>query len=119
MQILRTWALVAGAAASLGAQRENVRLDRDVIFLAEAGEEGTTRVGILYMANDHFPAIDAEYCLAEGGNVTRVGGSVKYASVETTEKIRRWTLPGPRATCARLPHPRASSRRSSGPSRRT
>jgi hypothetical protein len=27
-------------------KRLNVPLDRDVIFLAEAGEEGTTRVGI-------------------------------------------------------------------------
>jgi acetylornithine deacetylase/succinyl-diaminopimelate desuccinylase-like protein len=66
-----------------------VPLDRDVIFLAEAGEEGTTRVGILFMANQHFDAIDAEYCLAEGGGVTRVGGAVKYASVATTEKIPR------------------------------
>ena len=70
-------------------KREKVALDRDVIFLAEAGEEGTTRVGIQFMANQHFAAIDAEYCLAEGGGVTRVGGAVKYASVATTEKIPR------------------------------
>jgi acetylornithine deacetylase/succinyl-diaminopimelate desuccinylase-like protein len=67
----------------------NVPLDRDVIFLAEAGEEGTTRVGIQLMAREHFPKIDAEYCLAEGGGVTRVGGKVKYASVQTLEKIPR------------------------------
>jgi acetylornithine deacetylase/succinyl-diaminopimelate desuccinylase-like protein len=70
-------------------KREKVTLDRDVIFLAEAGEEGTTRVGILFMANQNFAAIDAEYCLAEGGGVTRVGGAVKFASVATTEKIPR------------------------------
>ncbi len=81
--------VAVGLMTMLRLKRENVRLDRDVIFLAEAGEEGTTRVGILHMANDHFPAIDAEYCLAEGGGVTRVGGRVKYASVETTEKIPR------------------------------
>ena len=50
-------------------KRLNVPLDRDVIFLAEAGEEGTTRVGIQFMANQHFPQIDAEYCFAEGGSV--------------------------------------------------
>ncbi len=32
-------------------KRMNVPLDRDVIFLAEAGEEGTTRVGIQFMVN--------------------------------------------------------------------
>jgi acetylornithine deacetylase/succinyl-diaminopimelate desuccinylase-like protein len=70
-------------------KRQNVRLDRDVIFLAESGEEGSTRVGIQFMVNQHFPAIEAEYCLAEGGNVTRVGGRVKFASVQTLEKIPR------------------------------
>src|SRR5512139_355265 len=81
--------VAAGLMTMLRLKREKVALDRDVIFLAEAGEEGTTRVGILHMANDHFDAIDAEYCLAEGGGVTRVGGAVKYASVATTEKIPR------------------------------
>src|SRR6187455_2892518 len=41
-------------------KRLNVPLDRDVIFLAEAGEEGTTRIGIQFMVNEHFDAIDAE-----------------------------------------------------------
>ena len=81
--------VAAGLMTMLRLKREKVALDRDVIFLAEAGEEGTTRVGIQFMANEHFDAIDAEYCLAEGGGVTRVGGAVKYASVATTEKIPR------------------------------
>jgi len=70
-------------------KRANVPLDRDVIFLAESGEEGTTRVGIELMVNQHFPAIDAEYCYAEGGGVTREAGRVRYASVQSTEKIPR------------------------------
>ncbi len=70
-------------------KRQGVTLDRDVIFLAESGEEGSTRVGIQYMVNQQFPTIDAEYCLAEGGGVTRGGGAVRYASVATTEKIPR------------------------------
>jgi acetylornithine deacetylase/succinyl-diaminopimelate desuccinylase-like protein len=41
------------------------------------------------MVNQHYDKIDAEYCYAEGGNVTRVGGKVKYASVQTVEKIPR------------------------------
>ena len=48
-------------------KRSTVPLARDVIFLAEAGEEGTTRVGIQFMVKQHFAEIEAEYCLAEGG----------------------------------------------------
>jgi acetylornithine deacetylase/succinyl-diaminopimelate desuccinylase-like protein len=81
--------VAAGLMMMLMLKRMNVPLDRDVIFLAEAGEEGSTRVGIQFMVREHFPAIDAEYCLAEGGGVTRVGGKVKYASVQAVEKIPR------------------------------
>jgi acetylornithine deacetylase/succinyl-diaminopimelate desuccinylase-like protein len=41
------------------------------------------------MVREHFPRIDAEFCLAEGGGVTRQGGQVKYASVQALEKIPR------------------------------
>lgn len=81
--------LAAGLMLMLLLKRQQIALDRDVIFLAEAGEEGSTRVGIQYMVNQHYPAIEAEYCLAEGGNVTRVGGQVRFAAVATTEKIPR------------------------------
>ncbi len=81
--------VTAGLMTMLLLKRLNVPLDRDVIFLAESGEEGSSGVGIQYMVNQHFPAIDAEYCLAEGGNVTRIGGQVKFASVQTLEKIPR------------------------------
>jgi len=70
-------------------QRTRTALDRDVIFLAESGEEGSTRVGIQYMVNEHFPLIEAEFCLAEGGSLTREGGRVRYASIQTEEKIPR------------------------------
>ncbi|HEY7286978.1 MAG TPA: M20/M25/M40 family metallo-hydrolase [Vicinamibacterales bacterium] len=70
-------------------KRRAVPLDRDVIFLAESGEEGNSRVGIGYMVAQHFPEIDAEYCLAEGGSITRIGGEVKYARVQTLEKVPR------------------------------
>lgn len=81
--------VVAGLMTMLMLKRQGVALDRDVIFLAEAGEEGTTRVGIQFMTDRHFDAIDAEYCFAEGGGVTRSGGQVKFASVQTLEKIPR------------------------------
>ena len=81
--------VVASLMAMLLLKRLNLLLDRDVIFLAEAGEEGSTRVGIRYMTQEHFPSIEAEYCLAEGGGVSRSGGTVKFASVQTLEKTPR------------------------------
>jgi len=81
--------VVAGLMTLLTLKRLNVPLDRDVIFLVEAGEEGSTGVGIGYVVNEHYPAIDAEYCLAEGGNVTRTGGAVRYAAIQAQEKVSR------------------------------
>ncbi|MBL9201218.1 MAG: M20/M25/M40 family metallo-hydrolase [Opitutaceae bacterium] len=68
-------------------KRNKVPLDRDVIFLAEAGEEGAVEFGIEFMVQNHFAEIEAEFCIAEGGRVIRKGGQVQYASVQTTEKI--------------------------------
>ena len=81
--------VVAGLMLLLELKRLDVPLDRDVIFLAESGEEGTTGVGIDFMTTQHAADIRAEYCFAEGGNVTRVGGKVKFASVQAAEKVPR------------------------------
>jgi acetylornithine deacetylase/succinyl-diaminopimelate desuccinylase-like protein len=81
--------LTAGLMTMLLLKRMHVPLDRDVIFLAEAGEEGSSNFGIQFMVKEHFAEIDAEYCLAEAGGVTRIGGAAKFATVETLEKIPR------------------------------
>jgi len=81
--------VAANVMTMLMLKRMNVKLDRDVILLIEAGEEGTSRLGIQFMANQHFADIDAEFCYAEGGGVTRSNGEAKYARVQTVEKIPR------------------------------
>lgn len=81
--------VTASLMVMLMLKRLNVPLDRDVIFLAEGGEEGTTRIGIQFMVDRHFSAIDAEFCLAEGGGLRRDGGVVRVANVQTVEKIPR------------------------------
>lgn len=68
-------------------KRSGVPLDRDVIFLAESGEEGATRVGIKFMVEEHWDEIAAEYCLAEGGSVSLDQGSLISMNVATTEKV--------------------------------
>jgi acetylornithine deacetylase/succinyl-diaminopimelate desuccinylase-like protein len=77
----------AGLMVMLLLKRMNAQLDRDVIFLAEAGEEASTQFGIAFMVEKHWPEIDAEFCFAEGGGVTRTGGKVRFATVQTSEKI--------------------------------
>jgi acetylornithine deacetylase/succinyl-diaminopimelate desuccinylase-like protein len=69
--------------------RLKVPLDRDVIFLAEAGEEGTSEVGIDFMVEQHWDKIECEYALNEGGTIYTVEGKVKYVGVSTTEKVPR------------------------------
>lgn len=81
--------LVAGLMLVLTLTRNNTPLDRDVIFLAESGEEGAPEVGAQFMIDNHLDAINAEFCLAEGGGVVRTGGQVRRANVGTTEKEPR------------------------------
>src|SRR6266851_9870444 len=69
--------------------RLKVPLDRDVILLAEAGEEGTTQFGIDFMVEKHWDAIACEYALNEGGDVPEENGKVQYVAVSTTQKVPR------------------------------
>ena len=70
-------------------KRQHVRLDRDVILLAESGEEGASNLGIGYMMAEHYAEIDAEFRIAEGGDTIRERGEVRYATVQVTEKVVR------------------------------
>jgi acetylornithine deacetylase/succinyl-diaminopimelate desuccinylase-like protein len=81
--------VTAGLMLMLILKRTGVSLDRDVIFMAEAGEEGAPEFGAQFMIDNHFSAIDAEYCFAEGGGIVRAGGKVQQANVGTTEKEPR------------------------------
>ena len=72
-------------------KRLNVQLDRDVIFIAEAGEEGTSRFGIGYLVDQHWNDIAAEFALAEGGQTVARDGQVLYVGIATTEKTPRAT----------------------------
>ncbi len=78
--------LLAAMMTVLLLKRQNMPLDRDVIFVSEAGEEGYTPPGIEYLVNEHWNDIDAEFAIAEGGGVRLENGQARYALVETTEK---------------------------------
>jgi acetylornithine deacetylase/succinyl-diaminopimelate desuccinylase-like protein len=69
--------------------RMKVPLDRDVILLAEAGEEGTSQFGIDFMVEKHWDEIACEYALNEGGDIPEEEGRVQYVAVSTTQKVPR------------------------------
>ena len=81
--------LAANLMVMLLAKRSGAVLNRDLIFLAEAGEEGDTGPGIEFMVNQHFGEIDAEYALTEGGRARLENGRVAVVEVTTTEKVPR------------------------------
>ena len=80
--------LAANLMVMLLLKRAKAPLDRDVIFLAESGEEAdVTGVGINFMVNQHFDEIDAEFSLTEGGGATLAGGRVTSVNISTAEKL--------------------------------
>ncbi len=78
--------LVAALMTALLLKRSAAPLDRDVIFVAEAGEEAATQFGIDYLVTEHWNEVNAEYCLAETGSVDRLNGKARIAFVQTGEK---------------------------------
>jgi len=69
-------------------KRGGAKLDRDVIFLAESGEEADlTGVGINFMVAQHFKEIEAEFAITEGGGATLENGAVVSVNIGTAEKI--------------------------------
>jgi len=88
--------LTTGVMLMVTLKRMNIPLDRDVIFIAEAGEEGTSSVGIEFLVKQHWDAIGgdkggAEFALAEGGGGEARNGKVRFLNISTTEKVPRST----------------------------
>jgi acetylornithine deacetylase/succinyl-diaminopimelate desuccinylase-like protein len=80
--------LTANLMTMLLLKRSGVALDRDVIFLAESGEEADPAgVGINYMVREHFADIDAEFAMTEGGGADVENGRVTRVTIGTAEKI--------------------------------
>lgn len=86
-------------------KRLKVPLDRDVIFLACAGEESSTYLGIDFMVAKHWEKIDCEFALNEGGRVFAENGKVKYVAVATAEKVPRPFLLSARGTSGHASRP--------------
>lgn len=72
-------------AAMMLAERK-VPLDRDVIVLVEADEEGG-QYNTSWLARTHWEKLDCEFALNEGGwIIARDDGKVRYVSISTADK---------------------------------
>jgi len=69
--------------------RRRVPLDRDVIFLAASGEEGGPPVGVPFLVEQHWPKIEAEIAINEGGAIHVRDSKVQYVAIQTAEKLPR------------------------------
>jgi acetylornithine deacetylase/succinyl-diaminopimelate desuccinylase-like protein len=79
--------LAATVAALVQLARQRDRLQRDVILLGTAAEEGGD-VGIDWMVDSAFDLIgEAEFALNEGGRVRIREGRVHTVNIQTTEKV--------------------------------
>jgi acetylornithine deacetylase/succinyl-diaminopimelate desuccinylase-like protein len=82
--------LTANLMAFLLAKRSGTPLERDLIFLAESGEEADPAgVGIRFLVEQHFDEIDAEFALGEGPGAAIEDGRVRRVQIATTEKLPR------------------------------
>ena len=79
----------ANLAVILKLHREHKALERDIILLAEADEEGTTQSGMTYVVSHYWDKIACEYALNEGGSFHVVNGQLQYAGISSTEKVPR------------------------------
>ena len=79
--------LAANLAAFIALKRANARLNRDVIFLATASEEGPSDANIRAAISKYWDKMAAKYSINEGGNVFVKNGKVQYVAVQASEKV--------------------------------
>ena len=78
--------LAVFAQAVIQLHQNHIPLARDVILLSEADEEGGT-YNTTWLAQNHWPKIDCEFALNEGGwIIANPDGRVRYVSISTADK---------------------------------
>jgi len=79
--------LAANLAVFIGLKRTNAHLNRDVIFLATADEEGSGDASIRTLIAKYWDKFAAGFAINEGGNVFMKNGKVQYIGVQASEKV--------------------------------
>lgn len=79
--------LAENLAVFIALKRSGVRLNRDVIFLAEGDEEAGGENGIKFAIEKHWDKIAAGFALNEGGQAIVDKGKVQFVGVQASEKV--------------------------------
>ena len=79
--------LAANLAAFIALKRSNLRLNRDVIFLATADEEQGGDASIKMLIAKYWEKFAAGFAINEGGRVVLNNGKVQYVAVQASEKV--------------------------------
>lgn len=79
--------LAANLAVFIHLKRTNAHLNRDVIFLATADEEGSGDASIRTLIAKYWDKFAAAFAINEGGNVFMKNGKVQYIGVQASEKV--------------------------------
>jgi len=79
--------LAANLAVFVGLKRTNAHINRDVIFLATADEEGGGDSSIRILISRYWDKFAAGFAINEGGNVFMKNGKVQYIGVQASEKV--------------------------------
>jgi acetylornithine deacetylase/succinyl-diaminopimelate desuccinylase-like protein len=79
--------LVANLAAFIALKRGNVRLNRDVIFLATTDEEQFGEASLKILIAKYWDKFAAGFAINEGGKVVVKNGKVQYVAVQASEKV--------------------------------
>ena len=79
--------LAANLAVFVGLKRANAHVNRDVIFLATADEEGGGDSSIRMLIAKYWDKFAAGFAINEGGNVFMKNGKVQYIGVQASEKV--------------------------------
>jgi len=85
-------------AVFLTVKRHQIKLKRDLVFVAVAGEETGCRYGSLDLVDNHPDLVRAEYCLTEMGGITFQIGNKRFYPIQTAQKGFIWmriTTKGP------------------------
>jgi acetylornithine deacetylase/succinyl-diaminopimelate desuccinylase-like protein len=74
-------------AAFIALKRGNVRLNRDVIFLATADEEQFGEASLKIVIAKYWDKLAAGFAINEGGEVILKNGKVQYSGIQVGEKV--------------------------------
>ena len=79
--------VAANLAAFVALKRGNVRLNRDVIFLATTDEEQFGDASLRMLIAKYWDKFAAGFAINEGGKVVAKNGKVQYVGLQVAEKV--------------------------------